>query len=158
MTAALSLQSREAMATAYLTFFQPWHLRALDLQPSQAHTRQWVTDDFLTAIEGAGAWTLMRNGKPLAVAGVVSVGKWPRYAWAFLGSDIGTAMTSATRRAEIMLGRETEPVFAHVNAEIEANVRWLTMLGFEPTGDTDALPDGNTYELWKREPDGGPNG
>jgi len=127
-----------------------WHLWGLDLQDSQKHMSDRMNSAFAMALERTHAMTALRDGKPIACAGIAWVQNWPRYAWALLGDEIGSAMTRITRACWASISRETEPVFTHVRPDIPANTRWLRAFGFEPTGQADFLPDGKSYELWVR--------
>jgi hypothetical protein len=129
-----------------------WHLRSMKLQPSQAHMRAWITDEFLDAIEHTLAYTVLDGDEPLASAGIAENEHIKRYAWALLSEGAGKAMVRATRACLGMVSRETETVFTHVRADLPANVRWLTVMGFAPTGKVDRMPDGHDMELWARAP------
>ena len=136
----------------YLTPLRGWHLRAIDLQPSQAHMREWITDDFMDAIEHTLAYTAMAGGKVLACAGIAENEHIKRYAWALLSEGARLAMLRATRACLGVLSHEPEPVFTHVRADLRVNVKWLKLLGFAPTGTVDRMPDGHDMELWARAP------
>lgn len=129
----------------------PQHLRALKLQETQAHFGPLFTDDFTDALAQTNAWTLLRDGEPVGCAGVAEINGFDNYAWAFLGETIGRQMLTATRDCEEMLSGYTSDVFTHCRMDVPANARWLKLLGFEPTGTRDVLPDGMTYELWVRK-------
>lgn len=125
----------------------------IDLQASQAHMRQWMGADFAHAVEVAGnCATAMLDGRPVACAGIADI-EGRRYAWAFLGHCARPVMLAATRACQAVVSREAADVFTHCRADIPANARWLKLLGFGPTGTSDVLPDGMTYELWVRRND-----
>jgi hypothetical protein len=130
-----------------------WHLRGIKLQPSQAHMREWITEDFMTAIEQTTAYTALAGDEPLACAGIAANENIERYAWALLAENAGRAMLRATRACLAVVSHETKPVFTHVRADLPPNVRWLTMLGFAPTGKAERMPDGCDMELWVRASD-----
>lgn len=130
-----------------------WHLLALDLQPTQAHMRAWITDAFADAMEASRACAAMIGGKPVACAGLTPMPGGYAYAWALLGFDARRAMLAATRACEAVLSRETSEVVTHVRPDLPANRRWLSVLGFAATGKCDVLADGMTYELWARRND-----
>lgn len=122
----------------------------IELQSSQAHMRAFMGGDFPHAVqEAGGAYSALLNGRVVACAGLADI-EGRRYAWAFLGREARTVMLAATRACAEMLSRETLPVFTHCRMDVPANARWLKLLGFEPTGTRDVLPDGMTYDLWVR--------
>jgi hypothetical protein len=125
----------------------------IELQASQAHMRPWMTVEFAHGLETAGGgYTALHNGRPVAMAGVCDLDGY-RYAWAFLGQMARPVMLAATRACLEMLTRETDEVRTHVRRDLPANVRWLKMLGFKPTGQIDDMPDGFPCELWVRRND-----
>ena len=129
------------------------HLRALRLQDNQAHFGALFTDEFIEALTRTNAWTLLRHGEPVGCAGVAEIDGFDNYAWAFLGESIGRQMLTATRACDDMLSGYRSDVFTHCRMDVPANARWLKLLGFEPTGTRDVLPDGMTYDLWVRRHD-----
>ena len=131
--------------------FSAEHLKKLKLQPSQQHFGAFINDEFLAALEQCNSWTLVADGEPVGCAGVAEVGDHKNYAWAFLSSAMGRHMLQATRSCEEMLDALDEPVFTHVDPRVPANTRWLKLMGFGPTGETEVLPDGRQYELWVRK-------
>lgn len=137
--------------TVEIVPLQAWHMRALDLQPTQTHMRAWLTDEVTAACAESVSRTAMIAGKPVGCAGVVAIGGRP-YAWALLGEDFQPAMLRATRACEAMLSGQGE-VFTHVRPDIDENIRWLEILGFGPTGTREKLDDGRDYELWVRPAD-----
>lgn len=141
------MSSRET----YLTPLRAWHLKAIRLQPTQAHMREWITDEFCEAIEKTLAYTAMRGGEVLACAGIADNEHIKRYAWALLAENAGAAMLRATRACLGVLSHESGPVQTHCRTDVAANGRWLALLGFKPTGQVDRMPDGRDMELWTRE-------
>mgnify|MGYP000240410600 CR=1 FL=1 len=128
-------------------------LAEIELQASQAHMRKWMGGDFGAAIEAAGnCATALLDGVPVACAGICDL-EGRRYAWAFLGHLARPVMLAASRACAEALSRETSDVFTHCRMDVPANARWLKLLGFGPTGTSDVLPDGMTYELWVRRND-----
>lgn len=125
----------------------------IELQSSQAHMRAFMGGDFPHAVqEAGGAYSALLNGRVVACAGLADI-EGRRYAWAFLGREARPVMVAATRMCLEMISRETLPVFTHVDPTVPANTRWLKLMGFGPTGQTDRMPDGIDCELWVRRND-----
>lgn len=128
-------------------------LMEIELQANQAHMRQWMGADFAHAVEVAGnCATALLDGRPVACAGIADI-EGRKYAWAFLGHEARPVMLAATRACLAVVSHETSDVFTHCRVGVPANARWLKLLGFGPTGTSDVLPDGMTYELWVRRND-----
>ena len=123
-------------------------LADIELQASQAHMRAFMGADFGLAIQNTETCaTALHNGAPVACAGICDI-EGRRYAWAFLGAYARPVMLAATRVCRDMVARETSDVFTHVDTRHAANVRWIKLLGFKPTGTIDRMPDGTDCELW----------
>mgnify|MGYP001059107411 CR=1 FL=1 len=110
--------------------YEPWHLRAIPLQPAQSG----LTDDIAAGLPErvSDGWTALVGGAPVACAGFVEHAG-ATWAWAALSAAAGPYMvrlTAAIRRA-LNLHPAAE-IHMTVEEGFEAGERWARLLGFNP--------------------------
>lgn len=113
---------------------------------------------YLASGDYTHAWTALRNGFPIACAGIQPVPDWPgrAYCWSILG-DVGRwGLLWSTR---VILAQIEETRIALSLRRLEATcllnwrpgMRWLEILGFQYEGRMIAYdPDGRDHMLWAR--------
>lgn len=135
-----------------VTPFQLDDLKALRLQPAQAHCMATITDDILAAHEALDAYTLRVDGEVMAVAGLMHF--WPGRAmgWSYIGVRAGSHMRPLTRVVQSYLERcGVRRVECYVDPTFDAGLRWAEMLGFKREALLEGfLPDGRDQVLFAR--------
>lgn len=127
--------------------FDPAHLDALEVQPSQAG--EALPGEVYAA--AGPAWTAFdRNGRAIFAGGVMPINPGYGLAWSLLATGKGAAMvalTKAIRRRFAELGwRRIE---AWVDADDVRAGDWMIRLGFELESiKRAAAPDGGDIAVW----------
>lgn len=133
--------------------FQPWHFRAISLQPAQAHLAPMAEDDVWgenVAKAGPG-YTAMLGDIPLAAAGICPQWDNRAMAWAVLSSSACLHMLEITRAVRRFLDcRQEHRIEAQVKTNFEAGHRWARMLGFKREGTMRAYCYGEDFDLYAR--------
>ncbi len=116
--------------------FHVEHLKAMRLQPSQAHRAAELTDDVLQFIDGLEGYTAMSPaGEPLAVCGLMPFHPGRSMAWAFLSENAGPHMVGITRAVRRFLDMKApRRCEMYVDAGFDAGCRWAELLGFQREG------------------------
>lgn len=105
--------------------FQPHHARLIVPQAAQR-----VEFDAAPPISGE-AVTLIRDGLPLACAGLVPLWAGRAYAWALLDQDAGPHLLAVTRAIRSRLDRSAwRRIEMAVAVDFPAGERWARLLGF----------------------------
>lgn len=120
------------VADFHVVPYRPAHLRAMALQPAQAHLGPLMAEGYAEkCAQGGPAWTGLVDGAPVCCAGFHEF--WPgrSEAWAVLG-DPGKAMLRVTRAVRAALeAHPAERIEAYVKAGFGPGERWAALLGFE---------------------------
>lgn len=134
--------------------FRPEHLAALKLQASQASAQPLMTEQHGREIVAANgqAWTALRDGVPLACAGLIELWQGRAYAWSYLAEG-AAAHFKAVHRAT--LARLADCRWRRVEMAVDvrdpAAKRWAWHLGFQFEGTLKAWThDGRDVEMWAR--------
>lgn len=111
--------------------YEPQHLRAMAVQPAQAHIGALIADGYAEKVcQGGPGWTALVSGVPVCCAGFHE--PWPgrAVAWAILG-DPGRHMRAVTRAVASTLDAcPSERIEAYVRVGFRPGERWAAMLGF----------------------------
>jgi len=115
--------------------FHMEHLKAMRLQPSQAHRAAELTPEVLEFIAGMEAYTALVDDRPLACCGLLPFHPGRSLAWAFIAEDVGTHLLGVTKAVRTFLDlRAPRRVEMYVDAGFEPGERWARMLGFQREG------------------------
>jgi len=134
---------------------QPLHLLEIQMQAAQAGELQSGADLLAHGVrlcQRGMAFTVLREGRPVAAGGLVEVQSHYATAWALVGSDAGPAMTAMTRAVRrVIAARAYERVDLTVRADFEAGQRWAWLLGFEKVATLRKWgPDRSDYTLYEK--------
>ena len=72
--------------------YEPEHLLAIDLQEAQGYARQNLNRQVAEQLAGPYSYTVLRDGRPVAVLGVLKLWDNRALVWTFLGRDAGPSM------------------------------------------------------------------
>jgi hypothetical protein len=133
--------------------FEAGHLQQLELQSAQAYLSDWVTVEQGEALEDEPSFTAMKDGEPIASAGIVPMWRGRALAWAYI-SDTGPKNFVTVHRAvadflEVCylarIEMTVDCVFPHGH-------RWAKMLGFDMECERmrSYSPDGRDCALYAR--------
>jgi hypothetical protein len=123
--------------------FRPFRfadLRAIRVQPKHREIvgRLAATPGAAALMEGPFSWTLEREGRAWAAAGIIEplslCGATEGKAWAVLADDMQACMVAATRIVRLALEAYPGPVVADIDESYSAAVRWVEALGFARVG------------------------
>lgn len=121
------------------------HLKDMRLQP---HQRRWegrLTEHQWDQLDG---WVAVKDGKPVAAAGIMDVGGGRGEAWCLLGPD--APMVAVTRA--LLRGLRMSPyrrVAARTSLTFKPAPRWVKMLGFRFEGkERGWFEDGSDAGRW----------
>ncbi|MDB4261326.1 hypothetical protein N9878_00525 [bacterium] len=133
--------------------FEAVHLEQLELQAAQSYLSQWVTPEQGEALEAEPSFTALKDGKPIASAGVVEMWTGRAVAWAYV-SDTGPQDFIGVHRAvsgflDVCYTRRVEMT---VDCDFPQAHRWAKMLGFEMECERMKayLPNGEDCALYAR--------
>jgi|TARA_R110000796_G_scaffold46702_3_gene112962 hypothetical protein len=133
--------------------FESGHLHQLELQSAQAYLSDWVTVEQGDMLAEYPAYTAMKNGSPLAAAGVVPVWAHRSMAWAFI-SDTGPNDFMMVHRAVkgFLDVCYTNRIEMTVDCDFPQAHRWAKMLGFKMECERMEAytPDGRDCALYAR--------
>lgn len=127
-----------APATAFhIVPYEPWHLRAISLQPHQEHLGAYLqATGFADHVTASGpCWTALSGARPIACGGFIKHWVGRSGTWAALSDDAGRhmlALTRAVRRG--LVDHPAERIEATVLVGFEPGMRWARALGFEEEG------------------------
>lgn len=134
--------------------FEPRHLEALMLQPSQAIMQPMLADPSYgpSLAEAGPAYSAVHGDAVFACAGIIPQWNGRAVAWALIASEAGRHMVTihkAVRRAlDLHKFRRIETAVA---SDFEQGHRWARLLGFEREGRMRAYtPDGRDCDLYAR--------
>ena len=133
--------------------YEPEHLLAIDLQEAQGYARQNLNRQVAEQLAGPYSYTVLRDGRPVAVLGVLKLWDNRALAWTFLGRDAGPSMVIIHRfvkeALDLLPFRRVE---ADTPCDFEAGHRWLKMLGFKLEAERMEayLPEGGDSSLYAR--------
>lgn len=136
--------------------FKPEHLAAIRLQAVQASAQALMTVEHgRDLVAGVSvAYTVMRDGQPIACAGFIEIWKNRAYAWSYLSDDsihgakhIHRAAIDGLKSASARWKR----IEMAVNVQHTAAKRWAAHLGFRFEGVNRCwTPDGRDVETWAK--------
>jgi len=131
---------------------RPEMARSLDLQPEQIALGQVVDETMLaTAIANGIAMAAVKDGRILALGGIVKLWADRGTAWGLLSTDLQASMPAIHKVVWRVI--DTSPL-ARVEAQVavghEAGQRWVRMLGFQHEGVARAFWQGRDYDLFAR--------
>lgn len=131
--------------------YEPAHLRAMAIQPMQAHLLGLIDKGYAENVcQGGPAWTALVHGAPVCCAGFHEPWDGRAIAWAVLG-DPGRYfrnVTTAVRRA--LDAHPAERIEAHVKVGFRAGERWARLLGFRPESRMVRFNQGQDYWCFAR--------
>lgn len=111
---------------------RPEHVLAVDIQPSQASLREYMSYGYARALcDGTTQFAGIGDGKVVIIAGWQDVGG---RAWlsTIIGGDAGPYMVPIVRRMRAMLDiMPFDRIESHVNVNFEPANRLMRILGFE---------------------------
>lgn len=132
--------------------FHVEHLKAMQLQPSQAGRAHLLKGEVLDFLSGLEAYTAFVGDKPMACCGLVDI--WPgrAMAWAFIAEDVGRHMVGVTKAVRRFLDlKAPRRCEMYVDAGFEPGYRWAELLGFTREGYLRAFDaDGRDQVLYAR--------
>lgn len=112
--------------------FRAEHFWAMDVQPSQAYVRDYVTPDQITALEQQNSFTAMDGDKPLMCFGWVPLYATRASLWALISASAGPHFVGLTRIGKNLANSLTfKRLEFEVDCEFEQGHRWAKMLGFK---------------------------
>ena len=133
--------------------FEAEHLKRLELQAAQAYLSQWVTPEQGDALAEEPSFTALKDGKPIACAGIVTMWFGRAIAWAYV-SDTGPQDFIGVHRAvkgflDVCYVQRIEMT---VDCDFPQAHRWAKMLGFEMESERmkSFLPNGDDSALYAR--------
>jgi len=111
---------------------RPEHVLAVDIQPSQASLREYMSYGYARALcDGTTQFAGIGNGKVVIIAGYQDVGD---RAWlsTIIGGDAGPYMVPIVRKMRAMLDiMPFARIESHVNVNFAPANRLMRILGFE---------------------------
>lgn len=133
--------------------FEPAHIEAIMLQPSQQRFFTYFTPEYAVALKEMGpCFTAIEDGRILGCAGVIKQWENRAIAWSLLSGEIGNDFVRVHRAVARFLELcEFNRVEAFVDANFEQGHRWIKMLGFHEEGYMEQFnPDGGDAVLYAR--------
>jgi hypothetical protein len=116
--------------------YEPWHLRAIALQPHQEHLGAFIDGPLPDQVHiGGTAWTAMAHGQPIACGGFRP--EWPGRSscWAVLSDHASRHMTALTRAVRRGLAEHPDDrIETTVQEDFGPGHRWARLLGFADEG------------------------
>lgn len=133
--------------------FRAEHFWAIDVQPSQAHVRDYVTENEVRQLESQNSFTVAHNNVVLACFGWVVVYPTRALLWALISANSGPHFVGITRIGKkVVGGLEFKRLEMEVDCEFKQGHRWAKMLGF--TLEAERLrgfrPDGGDSAIYAR--------
>lgn len=133
--------------------FKAAHLAAIELQATQAHLSNWVTQAQGVALEEQNSYTALYDGVPIGAAGIIHQWTGRSLAWAFI-SNTGPQMFLPFHRAvkHFLDGCYVQRIEMTVDCDFPAAHRWARMLGFKMEAERmrHYSPDGRDCSLYAR--------
>ena len=136
--------------TVEIVPFKAEHFAALDIDPRQ---REEVTDAILKALEDTLALTVLVNGVPVAMAGVIEDTPWRGKAWSYMGADLKRHMVPVIRGLRRGLDLCS---YSRIEMDVDMNFteahRMARLLGFtmEARERKNYGPNGQSCSLYSR--------
>lgn len=111
--------------------FRAEHFSAIDVQPSQAYVRDYISNADVKGLEEQNSFTCMEGDKVLACFGWVPVYPTRAVLWAIISADAGPHFVGVTRIAKRLVNcLDFRRIEMEVDYEFEQGHRWARMLGF----------------------------
>jgi hypothetical protein len=117
-----------------LVDFRPEHAKCIELQPGQAYMKELIDDDYCQSLLEAGpAYTLIEDGKVLAVGGISLIWEGRGLMWSLISDGLHGAqffrMHRITKRfLDLHPMRRIEITVDHQWPQAH---RWAKLLGFK---------------------------
>lgn len=112
--------------------FRAEHFWAIDVQPSQAYVRNYVTEDSIKLLEKMHSFTVVEGESLLACFGWVPLYPTRASLWAYISAASGPHFVGITRIAKRLVDELAfRRLEMEVDCEFEQGHRWAKMLGFE---------------------------
>lgn len=124
------------------------YIKGDELQFECRDTITWVDDTF--------AWSVLLDGKIVAVWGVTEYFPGTAHLWSCVSDAVRGKGISFTRKARKMLSATLNQfgfhrVQAFVGADLDENCRWIRLLGLEYEATLHrAMPDGSDLKVYAR--------
>ena len=133
--------------------FEAEHFKEIKLQGAQQYLSGWLTEEYGEALQDEPSYTALKDGVPVASAGVVSYWEGRAVAWAFI-SETGAADFVSVHRAvkgflDVCYIKRVEMT---VDCDFKQGHRWAKLLGFKMECErmTAYLPNGEDCALYAR--------
>lgn len=134
--------------------FKVEHLSEIVLQESQKYLDGWMTPEQAKALEGGISYTLMDDGSPIGIAGVIPMWQGRGMAWAYISEQVKGAKFLAVHKSvkRFLDGCYMQRLEMTVDCDFKAGHRWAKMLGFELEAERmkSYRPDGGDCALYAR--------
>ena len=116
--------------------FRPEHVRAIQLQPTQAATISHIAFEYLQGLATLGpSATAELDGRIIACAGIAQIGFGMGTLWAFLATDSGRHFVRLDRCVRRMIDLpKLRRIEASADVTFAPACRWLEILGFSSEG------------------------
>lgn len=132
--------------------FSPTHLARLRIQATQASAVLTDAHGWDIVNCGGTARTALRDGEPIACAGLIPLMPWRAFAWSYLGEDFGRDIKAIHRATlDVLNAARFDRIEMAVDPLDPKAKRWAWHLGFE----RECLArkwgaNGRDMELWAR--------
>lgn len=112
--------------------YEAAHLLELNLQRGQEYVQDCITPKYAKQLEATEAYTVMADGKPVAVMGLLPLWNKRALAWTFIDRQAGPYMVPIHKRVKAFLqDAPFDRIEADTPVDFDPGHRWLEMLGFE---------------------------
>jgi len=112
--------------------FRAEHFWAIDVQPSQAYVRNYVSTDDLKLLENQNSFTAMLGDEVLMCFGWIPLYPTRASLWAYVSKKASRHFVALTRVAKRLIeGLPYRRLELEVDCEFEQGHRWAKMLGFK---------------------------
>lgn len=128
------------------------HFEAIELQPAQAHMREFLTPAFLAKLASSDpAYTVSHDGSPLVCFGFYRWNAQAGIVWAYPACGLGRRMITVHRYAARAIGTLQGQVYAAIEQGFACGQRWIELLGFDRIGHVDSYGlAGRPHDIYLR--------
>ena len=133
--------------------YEAKHALALDLQMNQQSTARFITLEYAKSLESPYSYTVLLDGAPIAVGGVVKLWENRGFVWSMMDQCAGPHFVTITKVAKKALALAP---YRRIEADTPCNFaqghRWLLMLGFQQEAERMRayMPDGTDHTLYAK--------
>jgi hypothetical protein len=134
-----------------ITPFATEHVWMIQPQPAQLATMAVMTPSLAETLVGQNSWTLWRDRRIVAIAGVAHAYAHCGEAWAILSDEAGKYMLAVDRLARAILqDAPYRRITTYVRCDFAEGHRWIKSLGFEVEAKTCRMagPEMADYALY----------